>query len=232
MDLAGLVSALFAVVQRVEPSDGLALEQAVVDRLHGVGIRLESIPGGCRLFGFASESGLAHQLDLVAALASADAIIELKAHHGTMPKNELLRFKAVTDDYFIGLGRHRPRRPLYRVFAGPGRMTRGMRRYAALHGVALVEGDRWPSCMLASDRLPWSVDEAPSAESRRSIDTLVRSMDEVLRPVPSGYLAPAWPGARTVDAVLDLQDEWSIRRWTELDRGGPADDEAFDRWAA
>jgi hypothetical protein len=233
MDLVDLVLELFMAAQGAQPGDGPALERAMTDRLHGKGIRLESIPGGSRLYGFPSQSGLAHQLDLVAALDGADAIVELKAHPAAMPKDGLLRFKAATDDYFVGLGRDLPNRPIYRVFGGPGRASQGMRRYAALHGIALVEGDRWSSCTLASDRLQWPIEVGgPSLDSRRLLERLIRPMQEVMRPVGDGYLVSRWPGTCPLDAVLDLQDDWSLRLWAEIDRGLSDDDRILGGWAA
>jgi hypothetical protein len=232
VDVGRLVVELFVAAQGVPPSDGPALERAMVDRLHGDGIRLESIPGGSRLFGFASQSGLAHQLDLVVGLDTVDAIVEMKAHRGALPKNELLRFKAATDDYFIGLGHHVPTRPIHRVFGGQGRASRAMRRYAALHGIALVEGDRWPSSLLASDRVLWDPGEGPSLEERRSLATLVRPIQDVLRPVRGGYLVSALPQAQSFEAILDLQDDWSLRLWAELDSGLVDLDLALGRAAA
>ncbi len=232
MDLADLVLELFLAAQQAPVGDGPAFERAFVERLHGTTIRIESVPGGARLYGFASQSGLAHQLDVVAALADGDVIVELKAHRGAMPKNELLRFKAATDDYLMGLAADAPSRPIYRVFGGPGHASRGMRRYAALHGIALVEGGRWPSLVLAGERVPWSVEEAPSLETRRSILALVRPMQEALRPIRGGYFASPWARTQSPDAILELQDEWSFRLWAELDRGPTVGGLAASPWAA
>lgn len=232
MDVTDLVLELFGAAQTAEPSDGLALERSMVDRLHQRGARMESIPGGCQLYGFASQSGLAHQLDLVVGLDGADAIVELKANRSSLPKDGLLRFKAATDDYFVGLGRELPNRPIYRVYGGLGTASRGMRRFAALHGIAVVEGDRWPSCALGSDDVSWPDEDGPSVEARRMLRRLVRPMQEVLHPVRDGYLVPPWPEAYSPDAILDVQDEWSSRVWGALDLSGLDDDRAAGRWPA
>lgn len=217
MDLADLILELFEASQDAEPGRGHAFERAVANQLHEKGIPLESVPGGARLFGFGSASGLAHQLDVVAALDSADVIIELKARASATPKNDLLRFKAATDDYFMALSCEPPTRPIYRVFTMLGIASRSMRRYAAIHGIAMVERDRWPSTVLASDRL-WipGNDDLPAAMDRRALRRLVGPVHVA---DGSSLTAIRHPGSRiTLDAVLNLQDEWSVRLWAAVER--------------
>ncbi len=69
---------------------------------------IEPQPGGCSFLGRASLSGLAHQVDAVIGCRDVIVIGEWKAYRGTIPKNELLRFKAVSDDYYLSLGPHSP----------------------------------------------------------------------------------------------------------------------------
>ena len=73
-------------------------------------------------------------------LSCTDAIVlaEWKAYRGVFPKNELLRFKAATDDYYMSLGTAGLSRPVFRIFGGIGIASDDLRRYAALHGIALT----------------------------------------------------------------------------------------------
>ena len=78
-------------------------EQRVAQLVTTRSLPVESVPGGYCIFGHAASSGLAHQVD--AALACSDALVigEWKARRRPILKNEVLRFKAVTDDYFLAL---------------------------------------------------------------------------------------------------------------------------------
>ena len=216
MDLVDLGLDLFRAAQTAASGDGRAWESAAVSCVVGHGARPESVPGGARLYGFRSASWLAHQLDAVVALDGVDVILELKAHGKALPKNDLLRFKAATDDFYVGLGRDLPRRPIYRLFAGLGVASMGMRRYAALHGIAMVERDRWPSIVLASPKVLGPADR-PSCPEQRALACLVRPMQVVLRPSGGGYVVGPGLADRALDATLDLQDIWSERSWASID---------------
>ncbi len=233
MDFADLILELFLAAQTTVPGDGLAWEHGTLDRVQRAGGTVESFPGGSRLYGFAAASGLAHQLDGVVGVHGADVILELKAHSSAMPKNELLRYKAATDDFCLGLGHDLPRRPIYRIFGGPGSVSRGMQRYAAASGIAIVEGDRWPATLLASDRVAWPVElGGPSGSERRLLASLVRPMQDVLKPVPGGYFTAAGRPEASVDGILDLQTEWSARLWSVIDTGLRDSEAVLGRWAA
>ncbi len=195
-------------------------ERTVEEYLARRGVPVSAIPGGCRLFGHISLSSLPHQIDGCIGCSDAIVIAEWKAHRGAIPKNELLRFKAATDDYFLGLVTDFPKRPVIRVFGGPGRASDALRTYAAIHGIALIEPDRWPSPVLAGGQCGWPdmSSEGPALEDRRALAWLVRPVQQVLVPQPDGgfRIPPAQMPAR-ISAVLRLQDYWSDRLWEAVD---------------
>ena len=141
-----------------------------------------------RAFGHISLSGLGHQLD--GALGCFDALVlaEWKAYRGKLPKNELLRFKAATDDYYTARGHSRLSRPVFRIFGGVGTASDSLRAYAALHGIALIDSDRWPLALLAASDFIWPQDptSGPPSSDRRTLCWGIRSMQSVLRPHVSG----------------------------------------------
>ena len=180
------------------------------------------MPGRARLFGFAAASGLPHQLDVVAAVHGAIVVIELKAHAGCVPKNDLLRFVAATDDFVLGLGRDLPDTPVYRLLATLGRTSRGMRRYASIHGVGIVESGRWPAVVLAAPDLVWPEDgTAPGDADRSELARLVRPVQQVVRMGRHGVMFTPGPAGLVADRLLDLEDEWSGRLWAALRPGLP-----------
>ena len=103
------------------PRRGSVWERRVADYLAYRGVHSEVLPGGYSVFGHASLSTLRHQVDGAIGCSDALVIAEWKAFKGTLPKNELLRFKAATDDYFMALGNQTPVRPVIRIFGGTGR---------------------------------------------------------------------------------------------------------------
>ena len=112
------------------PIRGWRWEQRVAGYLAKQGAPVEVLPGGYKLFGHVSLSTLKHQIDGTIGCADAIVIGEWKAFKGKIPKNELLRFKAATDDYFMALGGQAPKRPVVRIFGGTGEAsdpTRGLR---------------------------------------------------------------------------------------------------------
>jgi hypothetical protein len=60
-----------------------------------------------------------------------------------------LRFKGVTDDYYEAMTYGVRRSSVLRVFGVAGETSVELRRYAARHGIALVERTRWPAPVLA-----------------------------------------------------------------------------------
>jgi hypothetical protein len=199
---------------------GTAWENRVADHLAMRGLPVEAMPGGCRIFGHASLSGLVHQIDGTIACPDALVIGEWKAHRGLIPKNEVLRFKAATDDFYMVMAGAIPAAPVMRVFGGAGRATRELRSYAALHGITVIDPEHWPAPLVAADRLGWPEQhrQAPSADDRRTLAWLSRPMQQVLTPMAGGaFLAPPAPSASRIAAALDLQDHWSARLWDAAD---------------
>jgi len=86
-----------------EAGDGRAFERRVERHLAATGLRAAEVFSGVRSLGSHSLSGLYHQIDATGRTRNAVVIGEWKAYRGSIPKNELLRFKAVTDDYWLQL---------------------------------------------------------------------------------------------------------------------------------
>jgi hypothetical protein len=212
MTLAGISGDLFllACASRLAGvTDGRTWEQRVYDHMALRSVPVESIPGGYRVFGFASISGLHHQVDLTMGATDALVILECKAYRTALPKNGLLRFKAVTDDYYMALGASLPRRPVMRLFGGPGVADREMRRYAALHGIVIVDQERWPVPFLMAHA---SGSDGPSLVG---LGRLSRPVQSVLERSSDGtYHTRPLPG---IDALLDLHDRASSAYWEEID---------------
>ena len=146
---------LFLLAQLARDDDserGTRWERQVAAHADALGLAGETQPGGCSFLGRASLSGLAHQLDAVIGCRDAIVIGEWKAYRGTIPKNELLRFKAVSDDYYLSLGVHSPGRPILRIFGGTGTITTELRRYGASVGHHPHRPRLWPAPVLASAR--------------------------------------------------------------------------------
>ena len=216
----GVVLDLFAAAQSAPRGQGSEWENAVLAVVQAHGGVVESVPGGCRLFGHEASSGLWHQLDLVARVGCLDVIVEAKAHGGTLPKNDVLRFKAATDDFLIGLGRDVPTRPIVRAVVMLGTATLALRRYAGLHGIALVEPARWPSVVLAdATSIAWPIGEGPSHSDRHAMASLVRPMQDVLAPLSGGRYLYRVLDRAMVDHALRLQDHWSEQTWANMDEG-------------
>src|SRR4051812_22883828 len=76
------------------PARGWRWEQMIAERLLERGYPARSVPGGVSLFGITAASGLRHQVDGQVDCADALVIGEWKAYQGSVPKNEILRFKA------------------------------------------------------------------------------------------------------------------------------------------
>ena len=222
---AGLCLDLFVLAQQQShdaggADQGRVWESVVAERLAQRGIPVEFVPGGYRVLGFMSLSGLAHQVDSTLGCSDAIVLAEWKAYRRALPKNELLRFKAATDDYFMAFGAAGLSKPVFRLFGGIGEASYELRRYAALHGIAIIESDRWPLPILASAECTWPSSHAggPSANEQRALAWAVRPMQRVICPHPSGgFLLPRSPSPARVDAVLHLHEHWSDQLWDDID---------------
>ena len=221
----GLWLDLFVLAQQqtndaVGAARGRVWEDAVAERLSERGIPVESVPGGYRVLGFMSLSGLLHQVDSTFVCSDAIVLAEWKAYRGTLPKSELLRFKAATDDYYMTFGAAGLSKPVFRLFGGIGEASYQLRRYAALHGIALIERDRWPLPVLASTECIWPGNPAggPSGDDQEALAWGVRPLQRVLRPQPSGgFLLPRPQPAARLDSFLRLHEHWSDRLWEDVD---------------
>ena len=205
---------------------GRIWEEAVAMQLAQRGIPIESVPGGYRVLGFFSLSGLMHQVDATLSCTDAIVIAEWKAYGGTFPKNELLRFKAATDDYYMSFGTFGLSRPVFRLFGGIGNASDDLRRYAALHGIALIESDRWPLPILSCSEFVWPGEPAtgPSVYEKRALAWGARPLQRVMCPQASGgFLLPRPESAARIESFLRLHEYWSDQLWdvVDLKLGGP-----------
>jgi hypothetical protein len=176
-------------------------------------IAIESVPGGCSVLGFCSQSGLAHQIDATLSCTDALVLAEWKAYRDDLPKNELLRFKAATDDYYMSFREFASSRRTMRIFGGIGRASNELRAYAALHGIAVIEDHRWPIPVLCDVVWPFDPANGPSLTEREALAWGVRSLQQVL----GACRLPRSAVAARVEAVLALQDFWSERLWESID---------------
>jgi hypothetical protein len=197
---------------------GFRWERRVASHIAAEGLAIETQPGGCSFLGRASLSGLAHQVDAVIGCRDVIVIGEWKAYRGTIPKNELLRFKAVSDDYYLSLGPHSPGRPIMRVFGGTGVFTPELRRYGALWGITLVDANWWPAPVLASARTVWPGRCDPHLVDRRQLRWLSRPLQGTLCRQPDGSYRTPPPRARAhIDALIALHAYWSDELWAYVD---------------
>jgi hypothetical protein len=205
--------------QKAGPTKGYQWEALIADHLAGRGVRIEAVPGACTLLNHVSLSGLAHQIDSATACRDAIVVGEWKAYSSSIPKNELLRFRAATEDYYMAIPRVAMLRPILRVFGGTGAASDELRTYAAYHGITLIDRSIWPAPVLASRELSFLGPEAnlPSRDRRR-LNWLSRPLQRQLVPQPGGgYLVPAPKPASAVSSVLALQASWSELTWELLD---------------
>jgi hypothetical protein len=202
------------------PARGRAWELRVTNYLTRRGAPSAGLSGGYQVFGHVPLSGLSHQVDETIGCQDALVLAEWKAHRSDVPKNELLRFKAVTDDYYLGLERHVPRRPILRVFGGAARVTRAVTLYCALHGIVLIEPGRWPAPVLAASDLPWpdALGQGPTLRDRKLLESLYHPMQTALMPLQDGgYRIPPPPCRSVLEAALQAQTYWSDRLWEAMD---------------
>ena len=198
------------------PVRGRRFELAAERELLTAGFPVRAVAGGVEILGTLPASGLRHQIDAEAWCSDCDVIAEWKAYQSQVPKNDLLLFKAKTDDVYEALAGHAPRRrPIVRVFGIAGDATVEARRYAARHGIALVERSRWPAPVLFDPTLTWQSELSPAADELRSLRFLARPLQSVYRQTRSGRLVA--PPVIPVDTInLLLRDHESVSR--RLDR--------------
>ena len=202
------------------PIRGWHWEQRVAGYLAKQAAPVEVLPGGYKLFGHVSLSTLKHQIDGTIGCADAIVIGEWKAFKGKMPKNELLRFKAATDDYFMALGGQAPKRPVVRIFGGTGEASDPTRAYAYHHGIVLIENGLWPVPTLIADNPFWRRSDVggPSAVDRTHLGWAARPFQNVLSAQTGGaFVFPKPPEKAKVDALLSLHEYWSNELWNEID---------------
>lgn len=200
------------------PARGWSWEARITGALASRGYPVEPMPGGVRVFGVVPASGLRHQTDAALHCADAHVIGEWKSYSGPVPKNELLRFKAATDDLYDSLVKRLPRRPVLRLFGVGGDASSQLRWYAARHGLSLIERSRWPAPVLADPILAWPEGHGPSETDRRRLRWLSRPMQEAYPRLADGSLRlPPPPPDAAVEALLALQNRWSDRLWSALD---------------
>lgn len=234
---ANLCRDLFTLAQDVAfqdmeirgPARGWRWEERIADTLARRGYPVDAGPGGIRVFGVIPASGLRHQTDAALSCIDAHVLGEWKSFTGPVPKNELLRFKAATDDLYDAFARRLPRQPVLRLFGVGGEVSPQLRWYAARHGIALVERSRWPAPVLADPELHWPDETAPTEVDQRRLRWLSRPLQQVYPQLPDGSLRlPPPPTAAAVGSLLALQDRWSVRLWSALD----AEPGTFERFAA
>lgn len=191
-------------------SAGREWEDRVADHMTLRSVPIETLPGGYSVFGFTSLSGLQHQVDMTMGANDALVILECKAYRGALPKNELLRFKAVTDDYYMALGASIPKMPVFRIFGGPGRAERELRRYAGLHGIVVIDQDLWPVPYLLTGEA-----HDPYADVA-GLARLCQPMQSLLARSADGTYRTRFD-VHGVDWLLDAHDRCSMSYWALLD---------------
>jgi hypothetical protein len=207
---------LYLLAQELDPVPGPARgwrwERQIAEALFLRGFPVRSVSGGLEVHGSVPASGLRHQIDAEIGCRDALVIGEWKAYSRPIPKNEVLRFKAVSDDIYETMSAQPPRMAFMRLFGAAGDASYELRRYAARHGIALVERSRWPAPVLADSELRWPARMAPTDYDRRRLAWLCRPMQRVLRRQPDGsLLMPRPPREPAIDALLALHDWWSQR---------------------
>lgn len=204
-----------------QAGDGFAFERRV--RTH---LQTSSMPHGLdfRVLGRHSLSGLYHQIDEQTACDQALVVGEWKAHTGQMPKNELMRFKAASDDYWLG-GRADTTLPIVRVFGGTGALSAKLQAYAACWGIILITPGLWPIPTLCDPHLLW--DPAglppPSGAELTALASMVRPLGATLKPQPDGtWRVPAMPTAAQIAGSCALWQRYSDQAWSWWHDSRPA----------
>lgn len=202
----------------VGPERGRRWEAEIAAELGLQGYPTECLPGGIRVFGILPASGLRHQIDATIECTDAHVIGEWKSYRGPVPKNEVLRFKAATDDLYEALIGYRVRWPIIRMFGVRGDASRELRWYAARHGITLIERSRWPAPVLADVGLSWPLADGPGGIDRGRLAWLSRPLQSVHRQAPDSSVRLRRPlPEAAVQSLLELHDRWSDRLWESLD---------------
>lgn len=110
-------------------------------------------PGSRHLFGYASASGLRHELD-AAGIRDVAVVLELKDQADSVARGQVDEFDGKTFDYFAGAALQGYFATLYRMIWSTSEIAPPVRRYAALRGIAMVGPDRvpLPALLAASER--------------------------------------------------------------------------------
>jgi hypothetical protein len=225
---------LAQVPEEVRGSEqGWRWENRIADYLGRKGYPVEPLPGGVRVYGVVPTSGLRHQTDAVVDCADAHVIGEWKAYSGAVPKNEVLRFKAATDDLYESIIELRPRIDVLRLFGVCGDASNELRWYAARHGICLVERTRWPAPVLADVTLPWGDLVGPGSIDRSRLRWLSRPLQKVYPRMPDGSLRlPRRLPDSAVEALLGIHDRWSDRLWDLVESRPSMFEDYVDRLAS
>jgi hypothetical protein len=215
---AALCEQLFMLAQTIDPISGpergFRWETRIAEALAHRGFPVEGVPGGVRVFGIVPASGLRHQTDAGITCVDAYVLGEWKSYVGAVPKNEVLRFKATTDDLYDNMAAHSPRRPVLRLFGVAGDASTELRTYAARHGIALVERTRWPVPVLTDPTVNWGSFAGPSELDCKQLAWLSRPLQDVYPRLPDGSLRLPRPlPAGAVHELLALQERWSEQLW-------------------
>jgi hypothetical protein len=228
---------LFALAQVLDesrgPERGWHWEARIADCLGRQGYPVELMPGGVRVFGVVPASGLRHQTDAAISCVDAHVIGEWKAYVGPVPKNEVLRFKAATDDLYDSLVEFRPRLDVLRLFGVAGDASEELRWYAARHGICLVERSRWPAPVLADLRIPWGEEAGPGRIDRERLMWLSRPLQRVYPRMQDGWLRlPRRLPDAAVESLLQIHDHWSDRLWDVVETNSGAFEDYVIKLAA
>jgi hypothetical protein len=214
--LAVVCDRLFRLAQHVDPVSGpergRRFELQIERELAALGVPVRAVPGGIEILGTLPASGMRHQIDAEAWCRDCDVIGEWKSYRSPVPKNDLLLFKAKTDDIYEELvGRRAYHRPVVRLFGMAGDASPEARAYAARHGIVLVERSRWPAPVLGDPLMGWR-SSSPTDAELRALRFLARPMQRVYRRTDDGRLvAPKLFDPSVIAAVLDLHDDVSAR---------------------
>lgn len=195
-----------------QAGDGFAFERRV--RTH---LQDHSLPHslGFRVLGRHSLSGLYHQIDEQTACDQALVVGEWKAHTGQLPKNELMRFKAATDDYWLGQPGDSTI-PVVRLFGGTGQASTKLLNYAGCWGIGLITPYLWPIPALCDPYLLWGYADlpGPTGAELRAMTTLIRPMGSLMKPQPDGsWQMPRLPSSSEVTGSVAVWQQWSDRAW-------------------
>lgn len=199
-----------------QTGDGAGFERRIRRHLDAAGLPNAS---GFRIFGRRSLSGIYHQIDEQTSCKQAGVIGEWKAYTGQIPKNDLLRFKAVTDDYWLAPGTRRDQ-PLVRVFGGTGSVTPAMRVYAAQWGIILITPDVWPIPALLDPELVWGPGDLtpPTPGNRAALATLIRPVQHIMQQqIDGSWRIPSIPAHADLASRFQLWQTLSDRAWTWWD---------------